>query len=126
MGRCTTCGSWNSFEEQVIEVEEKVGKRVNISNTNKPVILDEIEIEKEMRFHTGFNEFDRVLGGGIMKGSAILLGGEPGIGKSTLMLQTVANCSKSYKVLYVSGEESSSQIKQRANRLNLNSSQIYI
>ncbi len=126
MGRCTSCGSWNSFEEEVIEAEKKVGKRVNISTSNKPMILKDIEIEDEMRFNTGFNEFDRVLGGGIMKGSAILLGGEPGIGKSTLMLQTVANCSKDYKVLYVSGEESSSQIKQRANRLKLNSSQIYI
>lgn len=126
MGRCTSCGSWNSFEETLVETEEKPGKRVNISTTSKPLILDEIVIESEMRFQTGFNEFDRVLGGGIMKGSAILLGGEPGIGKSTLMLQTVANCSKQYKVLYVSGEESSSQIKQRADRLKLNSSNIYI
>ncbi len=126
MGRCTSCGSWNTFEEELIESSEKTGKRVNISSNKKPLILEDVEIETEMRFSTGFNEFDRVLGGGIMKGSAILLGGEPGIGKSTLMLQTIANCSKTHKVLYVSGEESSSQIKQRALRLNLDSSNIYI
>ncbi|MGD1816823.1 MAG: DNA repair protein RadA [Pleomorphochaeta sp.] len=126
MGRCTACGSWNSFEEQIVEEETLKGKRVNISTTNELMVLKDIELSSEMRLKTGFDEFDRVLGGGLMKGSAILLGGEPGIGKSTLMLQTVANCSSQYKVLYVSGEESASQIKQRAIRLGLDSSKVYI
>lgn len=126
MGRCTSCGSWNSFEEQIIEKKEEKGKRVTISKDGKAKILDTIVISENMRMQTGFDEFDRVLGGGVMKGSAILLGGEPGIGKSTLMLQTIVNCSKNYKVLYVSGEESSSQIKQRAMRLKLNTKNTYI
>lgn len=126
MGRCTNCGAWNSFEEKAIEKEEPSGKRVKIETDETLKILENIEISQNMRMSTGFAEFDRVLGGGVMKGSAILLGGDPGIGKSTLMLETIVNCSEKHKVLYVSGEESASQIKQRANRLNLNSNKTYI
>ncbi|MGD1823276.1 MAG: DNA repair protein RadA [Pleomorphochaeta sp.] len=126
MGRCTSCGSWNSFEEKKIEFAEDKGKRINITKTGEVQILDDVKISESMRMKTGFNEFDRVLGGGIMKGSAILIGGEPGIGKSTLMLQTIANCSDSYKVLYISGEESASQIKQRAIRLELDTKKLFI
>ena len=126
MGRCTSCGSWNSFEEQQIEKKEEKGKRIKISNEYKAKILNDVSISENMRMQTGFNEFDRVLGGGIMKGSSILIGGEPGIGKSTLMLQTIVNCSNNYKVLYVSGEESASQIKQRAIRLKLDTKKTYI
>lgn len=126
MGRCTYCGSWNSFEEKINEDEDESQKRVKISTKAKVELLDEIEISKQMRIKTGFGEFDRVLGGGIMKGSSILIGGEPGIGKSTLMLETIVNCSKNNKVLYVSGEESASQIKQRALRLKINTKKTYI
>ncbi|MGB4406211.1 MAG: DNA repair protein RadA [Sphaerochaeta sp.] len=127
LGRCPDCGSWNSFEEEVIQSQQgKPGKTAQISLETKPVSLEDIQVEPGFRFESGISELDRVLGGGVMRGSSILLGGEPGIGKSTLMLQMIEKCSLERTVLYVSGEESPSQVKLRAQRLGLSLSKISI
>lgn len=120
LGRCPDCGSWNSFSEEVVRKSEKTGKNKLVSDTNKiqPITLQEIEIESDFRYSSGISEFDRVLGGGIMRGGTVLLGGEPGIGKSTLMLQLLG-AIKDRKVLYVSGEESPGQVKTRAQRIGV-------
>lgn len=128
LGKCPSCETWNSFTEQVIEKElpTPVAWRED-SNPKKspgPRILSEIDGSEEPRLITTDLELNRVLGGGIVIGSIILIGGEPGIGKSTLMLQLALSLGNS-KVLYVSGEESEAQIKMRANRLNLNSDSCY-
>jgi len=115
MGRCPECKSWDSLEETV---ENKKSKSL-ITKTLKPKKLSEINIEEEERFTTGIKEFDRVVGGGVVSGSLVLISGEPGIGKSTLLLMVSGFLSRSFKVLYVSGEESQSQIKMRAKRLGL-------
>lgn len=118
LGRCPNCGAWNTFEETADEAAP-LKSPFHVSNgkaeTNVP--LSKVRSQDAERFETGLSEFDRVLGGGAMKRSAILIGGEPGIGKSTLLLQVAAHCGK--KVLYVSGEESAGQIKGRVDRLNL-------
>lgn len=122
LGRCPECGEWNTMEEHITDPNasssqlKSNGTAVKI----KPVPLSKITIQDEGRFSTGNVEFDRVLGGGATKRSAILIGGEPGIGKSTLLIQTAANMLKKNKVLYVSGEESAGQIKGRAMRLGIN------
>ncbi len=121
MGRCPSCGAWNSFKEMR---DSKPSKKGMIEG-HPPVSLKDIEISKGGRLKTNIGEFDRVLGGGIVGGSIILLGGEPGIGKSTLILQAAKNLSK-YKVLYVSGEESLAQIKLRANRMGVDGEGILI
>lgn len=118
VGRCPTCGEWNSFEE---EVEIKAKGQTNIlvgKSTSKALRLSEVKINADERINTGDDELNRVLGGGLVPGSMILLGGEPGIGKSTLVLQFALhnNCGK---ILYVSGEESIAQIKMRAQRLGI-------
>ena len=119
MGKCPACNEWNSFyEEKVISKNtSNLSKRKEIS---KPIELNKIEGKDELRVKTGFNELDRVLGGGLVNGSLVLLGGEPGIGKSTLILQICNNIKTNGKVLYVSGEESGEQIKMRADRLGIN------
>ncbi|MCQ2959056.1 MAG: DNA repair protein RadA [Bacteroidales bacterium] len=124
MGKCTSCGAWNSFQEEVIE--SSVGKSSSsvVSSSVKPMILSEIKTEKLERILTGIHELDQVVGGGIVPGSVVLLGGEPGIGKSTLLLQVAVRLNK--KVLYVSGEESPQQIYLRAQRLNVPTNQCYI
>ncbi len=118
-GQCSTCKQWNTIVEEVVQKEEK-RKWKTPSNTDKktsvPLKIQEIEFDAEERFLTRNNELDAVLGGGLVKGSVTLLGGEPGIGKSTLLLQVALQITQ--KVLYVSGEESQSQIKMRAERLN--------
>ena len=119
LGRCPDCGSWNSFEEEAVQKVSDT-KRAVISTATKPVSLDQVVVDPHFRYETGISELDRVLGGGVMRGSSVLLGGEPGIGKSTLMLQVLEKCAQSRKVLYVSGEESPSQVKLRAQRLELN------
>ena len=125
-GRCPECGSWNTF------VEEKVAPRSKGKADVAPVIdesvrkLSDIPYEKAMRVSSGINELDRVLGGGVMRPSSVLVGGEPGIGKSTIMEQMLSNLSESAEVLYVSGEESPSQVKLRAERLGLRSDRISI
>jgi DNA repair protein RadA/Sms len=115
LGKCSSCGSWNSFVE---EVKTKSSGLKTIADTNKktPVLLSQIESKNSTRTSTGMAELDRVLGGGVVAGSAVLIGGEPGIGKSTLLLQA-AMAYQGKNVLYVSGEESEEQIKLRANRL---------
>lgn len=116
LGRCPDCGSWNSFTEEKIEDKKSVSKD---SSQYSSTTLSNVPYESEFRFESGISELDRVLGGGIVRASSILVGGEPGIGKSTLLLQVVALCSSRRKVLYVSGEESASQVRQRAERLGL-------
>ena len=128
LGRCPECGEWNSFEEQTVQSSATTVPAPFSSVNSKPIPLSKVSALEDSRFHSGIKELDRVLGGGIMKRSAILVGGEPGIGKSTLLLQTavaVANSNRAAgKVLYVSGEESASQIKNRADRLGLDTSNI--
>lgn len=120
LGRCPDCGSWNSFEEEaVLPPSQKEGKAAVIDTGTAPVLLKDVSVDPGFRFDTGISELDRVLGGGVMRGSSVLLGGEPGIGKSTLMLQMIEKCSFARSVLYISGEESPSQVKLRAERLGL-------
>lgn len=131
MGRCTECGSWNCFEEQMKSAptavaSQKVAISHNNQNTAKLMSINEIDTEDEVRFHTGVGELDRVLGGGIVQGSLVLLGGDPGIGKSTLLLQICEYLGKNLSILYVSGEESVRQLKLRATRLNVNSANLSV
>lgn len=121
MGRCPACGQWNTFVE---EVEDKHAKKT--AGDVKSTVLSGIPMEKQFRFESGISEFDRVLGGGIVTASSVLIGGEPGIGKSTLMLQMAALCNARGRVIYVSGEESPSQVRQRAERLGLDLDRINI
>lgn len=129
--RCPQCGAEGSFERCIYSREETPksiarSKRCFPSNiTSEPIKkLTDIEVGENVRFSTGLCELDRVLGGGIMKGSSILLGGEPGIGKSTLMLQAVANIAREHSILYISGEETDTQVKLRAERLGVVSDKI--
>lgn len=123
MGRCPNCESWNSFEEEVIENLKnfKITK-----NTSQIYLLQDVTFSEEERIRTGIEEFDRVLGGGIVKGSLVLIGGDPGIGKSTLLFQVAGNISDEKVVLYVSGEESIQQIKLRADRILKEKQRIYL
>lgn len=117
LGKCPACNSWNTFfEQKVIESKNTSGKASSKERT-KPQKLNDYQAKETLRTSTGFDELDRVLGGGLVKGSLILLGGEPGIGKSTLILQICDKVQGEGKVLYVSGEESAEQIKLRADRL---------
>ena len=127
LGRCPECGEWNSLEEIIIDSFAKTAGEGNQNVIKqKPVDLLTVSSQKNVRILSGIDEFDRVLGGGATKCSAILLGGEPGIGKSTLLLQTISCISQKTdkNVLYISGEESAGQIKERAARLCLNTSRI--
>lgn len=120
MGKCPSCGGWNTFVEEIVEKKRSASAISTHLSANQPITLEDISAEQMKRITVGITEFDRVLGGGIVPGSIVLLGGEPGIGKSTLVLQ-MALGMKSKKVLYVSGEESLQQIKLRAGRLGLES-----
>ena len=125
-GRCPECGSWNSFAEEKVVPKQK-GKAEGAPVIDESVRrLSDIPYEKAMRVSSGINELDRVLGGGVMRPSSVLVGGEPGIGKSTIMEQMLSNLSASAEVLYVSGEESPSQVKLRAERLGLSCDRISI
>ena len=126
MGQCTTCNEWNTLVEEIIQKEEKHKWNVTAekSGPNKALAISQIQIQKEQRIGTQNQELDSVLGGGIVPGSVILLGGEPGIGKSTLLLEIALKLKE--KVLYVSGEESQSQIKMRAERLGKQTSNCLI
>ncbi len=119
LGRCPSCGKWNSMVEEIVAPKPKKGKQRlrGLTARSKPVKLLEITDNIEERIHLPIGEFARVLGGGIVPGSVVLIGGDPGIGKSTLLLQTALEMAKSRCVLYVSGEESERQIKMRAMRL---------
>lgn len=126
-GQCTACREWNTIVEEVVQKEEKSIWKTSTSNSKRvsqPLRINEIDVSNEARMNTEDAEFNRVLGGGIVPGSLILLGGEPGIGKSTLLLQI--SLKLPYKTLYVSGEESQQQIKMRAERINPNSANCYI
>ena len=117
LGRCPNCGEWSSFVEEV-EVQEVKNQRVSMTGErSKPLKLDEVELFDTPRIETDLDEFNRVLGGGVVPGSLVLIGGDPGIGKSTLLLQVSTQLASRGRVLYVSGEESAQQIKLRADRL---------
>lgn len=126
-GRCPACGAWNAMQEHVerTTVTGK-GKVVPIEYDKKAKKLSQLDIDAEIRFSTGIGELDRVLGGGAVAGSLILVGGAPGIGKSTLLLQICSRLCTERKVLYISGEESERQIKLRANRLGVTPDELYI
>ena len=117
MGRCTSCGEWNTLVEEVVVKKQSTGKLSVQLSGNQPLTLNKVEAAKNSRISLGIEEFNRVLGGGIVPGSLILLGGDPGIGKSTLALQ-MALALKERTILYISGEESLQQIKLRAERLS--------
>ncbi|MBR6126232.1 DNA repair protein RadA, partial [bacterium] len=127
LGKCPECGSWASFVEEVDADNLKQEPEVQVYDTTPPLKLSEIKMNFEIRTSTGISEFDRVLGGGIVQGSLVLIAGDPGIGKSTILLQTSGNlCENGKRVLYVSAEESASQIKLRAERLGVKSENLYI
>ncbi|MBP7849838.1 MAG: DNA repair protein RadA [Lentimicrobiaceae bacterium] len=127
IGRCPSCGEWNTYVEEVVERETAGNKwsRQTGADNARPVLIEEIDMTSHPRLLTGMQEFDRVLGGGIVRGSLILIGGEPGIGKSTLSLQ-MAMRMRGSKILYVSGEESEQQLKMRAVRLGEEHGNCYI
>lgn len=129
LGKCPECNKWNSFVEELEDRSSKSKKEVFVidKSGSRPLNINSIETIKEQRFSTCINELDRVLGGGVVKGSLVLVGGDPGIGKSTLLIQVSSNVANSgKKVLYISGEESASQIKMRAQRLGIQSDNLYI
>ncbi|WEV38308.1 DNA repair protein RadA [Lactobacillus sp. ESL0680] len=131
LGRCPNCGAWNQFEKETEQVAARSTKAspsrlIKKTGVNEPVRLDSVKAEREERIQTKSEELNRVLGGGIVPGSLVLIGGDPGIGKSTLMLQIMSDLANDHKVLYVSGEESANQIKLRANRLGLGASSMLL
>ncbi|MGL5652840.1 MAG: DNA repair protein RadA [Paraclostridium sp.] len=129
LGKCPECSKWNTFVEEIEEKTSRSNKEVFVidKSSSRPLNINSIETIKEQRFSTCINELDRVLGGGVVKGSLVLVGGDPGIGKSTLLIQVSSNVANSgKKVLYISGEESASQIKMRAQRLGIKSDNLYI
>uniref|UniRef100_UPI004026013C DNA repair protein RadA n=1 Tax=Eubacterium sp. TaxID=142586 RepID=UPI004026013C len=123
-GKCPGCGEWNTMSEEIpVSASSKGNKKLSASV--QPILrLNEITGDVEKRISTGINEFDRVLGGGIVQGSLVLIGGDPGIGKSTILLQICEHLGKTCDVLYVSGEESANQIKLRANRLGVTTNRL--
>ena len=121
LGKCPNCEEWSTFSEEV--EEKRSGRKINAGEL-KIVKLGDTSENNDDRIKANISEFDRVLGGGFMQGSVVLIGGDPGIGKSTLMMQAAASINKT--VLYVSGEESTSQINVRAKRLKLQSNNFYI
>ena len=127
LGKCPECTKWNTFVEEIDQKSTKKEVFIIDKSSSKPVSINSIESKEEERFTTDINELDRVLGGGIVKGSLVLVGGDPGIGKSTLLIQVSSNVANLGKtVLYITGEESESQIKMRAKRLGINSENLYI
>ena len=126
LGKCPQCNSWNSFMEELAPSKTEKRSRITSSSQTKPEQINKIVSEQEDRILTDMAELNRVLGGGIVKGSLVLIGGDPGIGKSTLLLQTSAQVAKKTKVLYVSGEESVQQTKLRADRLKVDHDNLYV
>ena len=123
LGKCPECQSWSTFEEVVLDKEIKAPRKISDNHAEK---FSELVLPTYLRTNTGMNELDRVLGGGLALGSVVLLSGEPGIGKSTLLLQISAVLAQNRKVLYVSGEESKGQLKLRAERLGVNADSLYL
>lgn len=127
LGKCPECSTWGSLIEEIQQSSIQVPTNVDFLNTQKPSLLHEIELSKEIKMSTNISEFDRVLGGGLVQGSLVLIAGDPGIGKSTILLQTGGLlCKNQKKVLYVSAEESANQIKLRADRLSIDAKSLYI
>ncbi len=128
LGKCPGCNAWGSLEETVVEENKKpqAAKKTPSGEIRRPKRIKDVQFDNEVRYSTGSTELDRVLGGGIVRGSLILVGGDPGIGKSTLLLQICRYVGKSRKILYVSGEESERQIKLRAQRLRVESDNLYL
>ncbi len=127
-GKCPSCNEWNSLEEQIQSKNISTGNTknsLNLSVVDKPETLYQINSSGEHRYDTGLKELNRVLGGGIVKGSLVLLGGDPGIGKSTMLLQICEYLGENLKILYISGEESKRQLKMRAERLNVKTENLY-
>ncbi|MBR3809241.1 MAG: DNA repair protein RadA [Clostridia bacterium] len=127
-GKCPSCNEWGTLDEETIVTENKSTKKVSSGSlkTSNVLKLNEIDSSTEFRYNTGISELNRVLGGGLVKGSLVLLSGDPGIGKSTLLLQICNYLSKDLSVLYVSGEESAYQLKMRAKRLNVKSDNLSV
>jgi DNA repair protein RadA/Sms len=127
-GKCPSCGAWNTLKEVVLDAKPKgkSGPAANGIAKKSPMLLKDLDSEAELRFATGISEFDRVLGGGAVRGSLVLVGGAPGIGKSTILLQLCGMIGSSEKILYVTGEESERQLKMRAQRLGVFDGQIYV
>src|SRR5215470_5234890 len=130
LGRCPECGGWNTFAEE-LQAPPRPARQQGITSTQLPLPLTDIARSDEERLLTGIGELDRVLGGGLVRGSLVLIGGDPGIGKSTLLLQATAGLSRGrtaaqHPVLYVSGEETASKLRMRSDRLGVNSQQVYI
>lgn len=128
VGRCTECGAWNSYVEEYVRAESpKTTAQGRISDSAKPIRLIDVSVDREDRYTTGIRELDNVLGGGVVRGSLVLVGGDPGIGKSTMLIQMADRIAFSKKkVLYVSGEESVKQTKLRADRTGVASESLYI
>lgn len=126
IGKCPDCNAWGTLVEEIEAKSTQTNTNIVVDDT--PVcLINDIEITESIRTSSGFEEFDRVLGGGLVQGSLLLLAGDPGIGKSTLILQTANNiCNQNKKLLYVCAEESGSQVKLRAQRLNVNSNNLYV
>ena len=124
-GKCPACGSWNTLVEAESK-PTKPGREGAARSKSRPFRISEVDTDKEIRFSTGFSELDRVLGGGVVDGSLVLVGGAPGIGKSTLLLQLCGKCASDKTVLYVTGEESGRQIKLRADRLGISADNLLI
>lgn len=125
-GKCPGCGEWNTMDEQLSSTASVGRSNAAISTVNQIMALNDITENVEKRIKTGNKEFDRVLGGGIVIGSLVLISGDPGIGKSTILLQICQHLGEKRKVLYVSGEESANQIKMRANRLGVTTDNLFI
>jgi len=123
-GRCPGCGAFNTMEEE--SFAPAVTKNLIFSSKSEVTTLEKVEFTEKERFSTGIAEFDRVLGGGLVRGSAVLIGGDPGIGKSTLLLEAAAKLAEEGKVLYISGEESLVQIKMRAKRLKVKGENLFL
>lgn len=127
LGKCPDCGKWGTLVEEVFDSSVQPVISKSVMNDTKPCLINDIELDNTIRFSTGIEEFDRVLGGGFVQGSIVLLAGDPGIGKSTILLQTGKYiCNGDRKALYVSAEESASQVKLRAKRLGVESNSLFI
>lgn len=125
-GKCPSCGEWNTMNEEIRDTAKPAAKASAAVSCAPPVPVREISTADEVRYKTGLTELDRVMGGGIVKGSLVLLGGDPGIGKSTILLQICEHLGQNLRILYVSGEESKRQLKLRADRLGVDSENLYI